>query len=233
MRSIWRRKTTEQELSTAMAQYFQSLRESLNLGFDQLMHNHEKAAYATENVRKAIERDSNWMPIPADGLYQIPAGDEIHGTVFLPLTPEYDITLRITNRTYNMESVVSLVVSRKFMPTRASTLEDGHEVLIVSIDRDLAPRSFATALYTLLEPEEAGAWLEVQQAYQTESPSEQTDKQQVSIVAYPFRKDLSFDVETHAWRHDNELYFDRGQCFRNILPYPLAALTAISKDKME
>jgi hypothetical protein len=226
-----RRKYKERELSDVMAKKFQELQESLTLRFEQLDDRHDKAAMATENVRKALEKDTSWKLAPADGFYQRSEDAELHSAVFLPLTPEYELTLRISNRTYNSESVVTLVISRKFMQTRVSTLEDGHQVLIVSVNRDLAPRSFVAALHTLLEPEEAGVWLDTQEIYHDELATDHVEKQRVAIIAYPFRRDLSFNVETNTWEHGDELYFDCDLSFRNILTYPLAALTPTSPDK--
>ena len=223
-----RRKHKEQEECGKIEQRFQELRETLNQGFGHLADRHDKAEMATENIRVALENDTNWKPVPANGFYRQSPESELHGGIFLPITPEYDLTLRVVNRTYRMESIVNLVVSRKYMHTRKHTQEDGHEVLIVSVERDLAPRSFIAALRILLEPEEAGVWLDVQEIYRDESNLDRNTQQRVAIIAYPFLRDLSFKTRENAREVGSELYFDCEQPFCNILNYPLTALTPIS-----
>lgn len=225
--SMWRfgQKSKERELEKVMEQRFQELQERLRSEFEQLANRHDKAAMASENIRKALEQETDWKLVPADGFYRQATENELRGVVFLPLAPDYDLTLRITNKTYNLESAISLVVSRKFMPTRKHTLDDGQEVLIVRIDRELAPRRLVEALHTLLTPKEAGVWLDVQKVYQDESSIDQPTMQQVAIISYPLRRDISFDADTQAWSHANELYFDYEQPFCNVLPYPLDMLT--------
>lgn len=212
----------QQGISDMILQQFQDLKAAHQQGMDRLTDSLEKTSVASENIRIAIVRQTDWKPFPPEGVYRKEDEREFHNTIYLPFAPDYNLTLTVANPRFPDQSATWLMLPQMYATTQCVNLPDGHDGYKVQIKQDYAPLGFLDALRVLLAAEGAEVWLNVHKAPSDESKDQSNIVRKMIVYAYRFRTEYTLaPAQTEGisiWQEEGVLYFDRSISYSRVVP---------------